>query len=114
MNYLKKPIVNENDEEEEESENEENVDYEDVEMNFTMTSKEEYAIVQKFEMWMIGPDGLTPKRSALQHRSVVISAIKFLAHLSLDSIFDSKQLIRWVQQLENRNRQPGTVKSYLG
>ena len=121
LKYLKETFVYENEEEEEvsgneeeESENEEVVDYEDTEINFTMTSKEEDAIMEKFEKWMIGPDGgLTPKRSALQHRSVVITAIKFLEDPKPD-IFDSKHLIRWVQDLEDRNRQAGTIKSYLG
>ena len=96
---------------------EEEVDYEDVEIEFAMTSTEEDAFLKTFREWLQSVDGgMKPIRSTKQHSNVVMS----MAHFTDPSGKDYSCLLQrapmnsWVTNFEAKGRQPGTIKTYLG
>ena len=67
--------------------------------------------------WLVSVDGgLKPRRSATQHRNVVMSIANYLDCSGKDykKLFVRHELNSWVTHFENRKRSAGTIKTYLG
>ena len=92
------------------------LDYEDIDERIILTSPEEEALMNKFLEWLVSDGGLKPRRSATQHRSVVMSILHFLDSSGKDykKLFSRSELNSWVTHFENLKRVPGTIKTYLG
>ena len=92
------------------------IDYEDTDDRFLVTSSEEDMMMENFYAWLISVDGgLKPLRSATQHKAVVMQALHYLdsSGKNYSLLFDRKHLNSYVSYLELNERKPGTVKTYL-
>ena len=96
---------------------EEDMDYEDIDDRFLVTSEEEESFFGRFHSWLTTCDGGFKKvRDANQHRSVVMSMLHFIdaSGKQLEKLFSRPDLNSWITMFEGKGRKPGTIKTYLG
>ena len=74
--------------------------------------------MKSFYEWLVGVDGgLKPIRSAMQHRSVVMSVVHMLydpVRKDYANLFSRSELNSWLTFVKNKKRKPGIIKTYLG
>ncbi|XP_065640288.1 uncharacterized protein LOC124815663 [Hydra vulgaris] len=93
------------------------VDFEDGEQIFYMASSEEEQFLDDFVIWLQSPDGgIKPERTAKKHKNVIMGVVRHAAdddinykHLSCTSFLNS-----WMLKMQSEQKQPGTIKTYLG
>ena len=89
------------------------VDYEDVEERFFMTTSDEDRVLEEFKNWLVGIEGgRKPERTAQQHKNVVASVLHFKEDLgSFKNLTDKDILEAWMQSSTERNLKPGTIRT---
>ena len=96
---------------------EEDVDYEDGDDRFFISNKEEDDLLTGFVDWLCSPDGgKKPRRTAMKHKSVLMSIVRYDEEQSPDykNIYNRSFLNGWIVKMESEEKQPGTIKTYLG
>ncbi|XP_065648964.1 uncharacterized protein LOC136078070 isoform X1 [Hydra vulgaris] len=96
---------------------ESNIDFDDGEDKFYMTSSEEDKLLDEFLIWLQSVEGgIKPLRTALKHKNVVLGAVRHATdddvnykHLGCVSFLNS-----WMLKMQEDKKQPGTIKTYLG
>ena len=103
---------------EEESECEsEDVDNEDHEEFFFMSSSKEDELLDEFVSWLQSPDGgKKPERTAMKHKAVVMQIVRHedSQNVNYKNLYDRAFLNNWMVKYQEEGRQAGTIKTYLG
>ena len=109
-------IGHEEEEESESTEDGEDVDFEDSEERFFMSSKEEDKLLACFVKWMCSPDGgKKPNRTALQHKTVVMSIVRHRdSEVSYNNLYNRGFVNEWMNKMNEEQKSPATIKTYLG
>ena len=79
-------------------------------------SPQEEVFTDSYRDWLKSVDGgLTPPRSAAQHRGVVVNILHYLDPSGKDytKLFSRHELNAWVTHYEAKGREPGTIKTNL-
>ena len=95
----------------------ENIDYEDVEKKFYMTSKQEDDFLKEFSHWLTTPDGGgKPVKTANKHSSTVMNIIHSTENdeAKYQNLHKRNFMNEWMSKMHEEGKKPGTIKTYLG